>query len=75
MPEIAEEKSLDGYQLLIYNYVINNGEITTQKAKTLLGVKDRRARQVLADMCAAEILERVGATSNLKYVSKRKHDV
>ena len=75
VPKSAEDTKLaklDGQQLQVYNYVLANEAITTKEAKVLLGLQDRRARKILADMCDAELLMKVGATSNLKYVLKKE---
>ena len=75
MPKSAEDikiENLDGQQLQVYDYVLTNEAITTKEAKVLLGLQDRRARKILADMCDAELLMKVGATSNLKYVLQKK---
>lgn len=74
VPKSAEDikiVKLEGQQLQVYNYVQDNKTITTRETKGLLGVKERRAREILADMCRAGILMKVGATSNLKYVLKQ----
>lgn len=73
VPKSAEDtklKNLDGQQLQVYNYVLANEAITSKEAKVLLGLQDRRARKILADMCDAGVLMKVGATSNLKYILK-----
>ena len=73
MPKSAEDTKLaklDGQQLQVYNYVLANEAITTKGAKELLGLQDRRARKILADMCDAGVLMKVGATTNLKYILK-----
>ena len=75
VPKSAEDtklENLDGQQLQVYNYVLANEAITTKEAKVLLGLQDRRARKILADMCDAGVLMKVGATSNLKYVLQKK---
>lgn len=74
VPKSAEDikiVKLEGQQLQVYNYVQDNETITTRETKGLLGVKERRTREILADMCKAGILMKVGATSNLKYVLKQ----
>ena len=75
VPKSAEEavlEELDGQQMRIYNYVVANETITTKEAKELLGLQDRRARKILADMCDEGVLMKVGATSNLKYVLQKE---
>ena len=77
VPKSAEDtklENLDGQQLQVYNYVLANEEITSKEAKVLLGLQDRRARKILADMCDAGVLMKVGATSNLKYVLQKTND-
>lgn len=69
--EVIKIEKLDGQQSQIYNYILTNEAITTKEVKELLGLKDRRARKILADMCDIGILIKVGATSNLKYVLKQ----
>lgn len=68
VPKSSEEVRLEGQQLAIYEYVLTNKSITTAIACELLGVKERRARSVLADMCKMGYLKKQGATSNLKYI-------
>ena len=73
MPKSAEDikiENLDGQQLQVYDYVLTNEAITTKEAKVLLGLQDRRTRKILANMCDAGVLMKVGAISNLKYVLK-----
>ncbi|MGN1155717.1 MAG: ATP-binding protein, partial [Agathobacter sp.] len=77
VPKSAEDTKLakmDGQQLQVYNYVLANEAITSKEAKVLLGLQDRRARKILADMCNAGVLMKVGATSNLKYVLQKIGD-
>ena len=77
VPQSAEDtklEKLDGQQLQVYNYALANEAITTKEAKELLGLQDRRARKILADMCDAGVLMKVGATSNLKYVLRKRND-
>lgn len=74
VPKSAEDikvEKLDEQQSKIYNYVLVNKSITTKEVKALLGLKDRRVREILAKMCDIDILMKVGATSNLKYVLKK----
>ena len=61
-------KLLSGQKLKIYKYVIKNEYITTKLAMGVLGLKERRSRKILAEMCEEGYLRRIGATSNLKYV-------
>ena len=77
VPKSAEDAKLaklDEQQLQVYNYVLANEAITTKEVKVLLGLQDRRARKILADMCDEGVLIKVGATSNLKYVLQKIND-
>ena len=43
-------------------------DVASAIACDLLGVKERRTRSVLVDMCKMGYLKKQGATSNLKYI-------
>ena len=79
MPKSAEEvpksaevvlQKMSEQQRQIYEHVLTNKMTTTSEVKELLGVKDRRAREILSAMCSDGIIIKVGSTSNLKYVLK-----
>lgn len=72
VPKNAGIKTLEGQQLVIYEYVIVNKAITTMKACELLEVKERRARSILASMCKNGYLKKQGATSSLKYILNKE---
>ena len=55
-------------KLQIYNYVLVNKATTTVEVEELLGVKARRARKILSDMCNTGILMKIEVTINLKNV-------
>ena len=40
-----------------------------------MGLQDRRTRKILANMCEAGLLMKVGATSNLKYILKNNYTI
>lgn len=67
-PKNAEDIMLEGQQLAIYEYVLKKRTITTAIAFEVLGIKERRARSVLADMCKMGYLKKQDTTSNLKYI-------
>lgn len=74
VPKNAEDEitvSLEGQQLQVYNYIIDKKAVTTADVQQLLGLKDRRARQILSDMCRKGYIKKNGATSNLRYVLNR----
>ena len=52
----------------IYKYVLNNGSITTAQAMELLGVKQRRAREILGKMIESDWLRKEGASRSTIYV-------
>ena len=52
----------------IYKYVLENGSITTVKAMELLGIKQRRAREILVKMIEGDWLKKVGASRSTIYV-------
>lgn len=72
VPKSAEDvlQKISEQQRQIYEHVLVNKMTTTSEVKELLGVKDRRAREILSAMCSDGILIKVGSTSNLKYVFK-----
>src|SRR5665648_147013 len=45
----------------------NQNKITTKETKALLGLGERRSREILKDMIDNDILERVGMTTNTYY--------
>ncbi len=57
-------------QINIYQYVEEYGGITSHQAEVLLGVKQRRAREILKGMVNLEILEKTGSYKNTKYWKK-----
>lgn len=71
-PESAGEKqllaSLPEQEAQIYKYIVSNGQITSAQAVKLLGVKERRARTILGHMIKANIIKKVGAAKNTKYM-------
>ena len=52
----------------IYKYVLENGSITTAQAMELLGVKQRRAREILVKMVESDWLRKEGASRSTIYV-------
>lgn len=45
----------------LYQYAIKYGSITTRQAETLLGLKQRRTREILKEMVGMGALEKSGA--------------
>ena len=63
-------KKTSKQEIIILNYLIENQEISSKNVMDLLNVKERRARLILSNMCNKNLLLRVGATKNLKYLRK-----
>lgn len=71
-PESAGEKqllaSLPEQEAQIYKYIVSKGQITSAQTAEILGVKERRARTILGHMIKANIIKKVGAAKNTKYM-------
>ena len=52
----------------IFEYVNTNTFITTQIVCSLLGIKERRARNLLSDLCQKGTLRRIGSNKNSRYI-------
>ena len=61
LPESEQEE-------LICKFVIENGFITTMQATELLGIKQRRAREILAKMVGKKWLKKEGASRSTVYI-------
>lgn len=48
--------------------MLENGSVTTIQAMELLGIKQRRAREILAKMVKDDWLKKVGASRSTTYV-------
>ena len=62
MPDNEQERK-------IYQYVLENGFITSSRTAELLAVKQRRARAVLRDMIEGNYLRKEGAARSTIYVN------
>ncbi len=51
----------------IYQYVLQYESITTRQTETLLGLKQRRAREILKEMVDMDVLEKFGAYRSTVY--------
>ena len=60
-------------QQIIYKRMVEKGEITTGEVENLLGVKQRRARAILKEMIDENIIIRIGASKNTRYVFKENN--
>lgn len=52
----------------IFQYELENGGITTAQVTELLGIKQRRAREILVKMIEKRCLNKEGASQNTVYV-------
>lgn len=66
------ENSLSAQQKIIYQFVTENGQITSRQVETLLEVKQRRARTILGEMVDIGVLERQGSYKSTVYVLKER---
>lgn len=68
MPNTGEKVPDSEQEQLIYEYVLENGSITTNKAMELLNVKQRRARIILQSMIEKNWLKKAGAARSTIYL-------
>ncbi len=67
-PTNIQIKSLSKQETLIVDYLQKNEKITTSKAEEVLGVKQRRAREILKELTKKEVLLKCGAYKGTVYV-------
>lgn len=75
MPTNTEKIQLNNLtqqQKIVFEFITENGQITSHQAETLLGVKQRRARIVLGEMVDQDLLERQGSYKSTIYVLKKE---
>ena len=70
VPHIIDNWPPNEQEKRIYKYVLENGFITTAKAMELLEVKERRARDILANMVEDGYLGKEGAARSTIYTKK-----
>lgn len=70
--DIEPRNSLYLQHKLIFEFVVENGQITSHQAEILLGVKQRRARKILGEMVEQGLLERQGSYKSTVYVRREK---
>lgn len=61
-------KDLSVQQKKIYEFVLENGKITSRQAEALLHVKQRRARAILGEMVTLDVLKRQGVYKSTAYI-------
>lgn len=64
--------NLSKQEILIVNYLQKQEEITTSKAEEILGVKQRRAREILKDLVEKKVLLKCGAYKSTVYILSKK---
>ena len=69
MPDTIERLPDNEQERKIYQYVLENGSITTSMVAELLEVKQRRARAILQDMVESNYLRKEGAARSTIYVN------
>ena len=68
VPKSAEVDQMTKQEEVLYKYILEKGSITTADVCQLFDVKERRARDILSNMCKKNFLRKQGATSSTKYV-------
>lgn len=71
-PDIADRVPDNEQEQQIYEYITENGSITTSETMELLQVKQRRARTVLMHMLVKGYLKREGAARSTRYTKNTK---
>lgn len=66
--ETAGKMPIGGREKQIFQYVLENGSITTAQVTELLGIKQRRAREILVKMVEKRWLNKEGASRSTIYV-------
>ena len=69
MPDTIERLPDNEQERKIYQYVLENGSITTSMVAELLEIKQRRARAILQDMVEGNYLRKEGAARSTIYVN------
>ena len=66
--ETADKMPISEQEKLIFQYALENGGITTVQVTGLLGIKQRRAREILVKMVEKRWLNKEGASRSTVYV-------
>lgn len=67
-PNSADKVPDSEQERRIYEYVLKNGSVTTNRVMELLNVKERRARVILQSMIEKEWLRKTGAARSTIYL-------
>lgn len=65
-----EYRDLSEQEMKIIEYIKNNGKITSREVENLIGVKNRRAREILKEMIDLKVIVRKGRGKNTYYSLK-----
>lgn len=68
VPDSADKVPDSEQERRIYEYVLENGSVTTNRVMELLNVKERRARVILQSMIEKEWLRKTGAARSTIYL-------
>ena len=66
--ETADKMPISEQEKLIFRNALENGGITTAQVTELLGIKQRRAREILVKMVEKKWLKKEGASRSTVYV-------
>ena len=66
--ENKSENLTDYGQLKVLKFLAENQKITKKETKTLIGVKDTKAKEVLSQMVESGIIERIGQGRGTYYI-------
>lgn len=72
VPDSADEMPDSEQERRVYEYVLENGSVTTNKVMELLNVKERRARVILQSMIEKEWLRKTGAARSTIYLKNKE---
>lgn len=66
--QTADKLPINEQEKVIYKYIMENGSVTTSQVTQLLGIKQRRARDILAKMVEKNWLKKEGTYRSTVYV-------
>lgn len=72
--ETADKMPVSEQEKLIYKFALENGFITTVQTTELLGIKQRRAREILVKMVNKKWLKKEGASRSTVYVINKERE-
>lgn len=69
-PAIEQSVSNKQEEIILEYLRLNNNRLTTKRAMSILGLGERRSREILNKMIKSGLLERIGKTTNTYYCTK-----